>query len=69
MVMLMWDKYEECYKKVIDVEDIKKKIEEINIAIDKLIDISKGGLDEEFIKKGGKLKAQKDILQSLIKEE
>lgn len=49
------------YKKV-----LKDKIEELNREIDKSIDNSKGGLDEEFIEKAGKLLAQKRILQELL---
>lgn len=45
---------------------IKDKIEELNRKIDKSIDNSKGGLDEEFIEKAGELLTQKRILQELL---
>ena len=50
----------------IPIQKIKDKIEELNREIDKSIDNSKGGLDEEFIEKAGKLLAQKRILQELL---
>lgn len=50
-------------------KEIKDKIEELNRKIDKSIDNSKGGLDEEFIKKAGELLAQKRILQELLESE
>ena len=34
--MLMWDKYENTYKNVIDIKIIKSKIEECKIIIEKL---------------------------------
>lgn len=48
---------------------IKDKIEELNRKIDKSIDNSKGGLDEEFIEKAGELLIQKRILQELLEKE
>ena len=50
-------------------QEIKDKIEELNRKIDKSIDNSKGGLDEEFIEKAGELLAQKRILQELLGSE
>lgn len=50
----------------IPIQKIKDKIEELNREIGKSIDNSKGGLDEEFIEKAGKLLAQKRILQELL---
>lgn len=50
-------------------QEIKDKIEELNRKIDKSIDNSKGGLDEEFIEKAGELLAQKRILQELLESE
>ncbi len=54
------------YENYIPIQKIKDKIEELNREIDKSIDNSKGGLDEEFIEKAGKLLAQKRILQELL---
>lgn len=51
---------------VIPTQNVKDKIEELNRKIDKSIDNSKGGLDEEFIEKAGELLAQKRILQELL---
>lgn len=48
---------------------VKDKIEELNRKIDKSIDNSKGGLDEEFIEKAGELLTQKRILQELLEKE
>lgn len=48
------------------IKKVKDKIEELNKKIDKSIDNSKGGLDEEFIEKAGELLAQKRILQELL---
>lgn len=56
---------EEC----IPIQKIKDKIEELNRKIDKSIDNSKGGLDEEFIEKAGELLTQKRILQELLEKE
>lgn len=53
----------------IPVQKIKDKIEELNRKIDKSIDDSKGGLDEEFIEKAGELLTQKRILQELLESE
>lgn len=50
----------------IPVQKVKDKIEELNRKIDKSIDNSKGGLDEEFIEKAGELLIQKRILQELL---
>lgn len=50
-------------------KEIKDKIEELNRKIDKSIDNSKGGLDEEFVEKAGELLAQKRILQELLGSE
>lgn len=50
----------------IPIQKIKDKIEELNREIGKSIDNSKGGLDEEFIEKAGKLLSQKRILQELL---
>ena len=50
-------------------QEIKDKIEELNRQIDKSIDNSKGGLDEEFIEKAGELLTQKRILQELLGSE
>lgn len=50
----------------IPVSLVKDKIEELNRKIDKSIDNSKGGLDEEFIEKAGELLTQKRILQELL---
>lgn len=50
----------------IPIQKIKDKIEELNREIGKSIDNSKGGLDEEFIEKAGKLLVQKRILQELL---
>lgn len=50
----------------IPVQKVKDKIEELNRKIDKSIDNSKGGLDEEFIEKAGELLTQKRILQELL---
>lgn len=52
----------------IPIQEIKDKIEELNRKIDKSIDNSKGGLDEEFIEKAGELLTQKRILQELLGE-
>ena len=49
-------------------QKVENKIEELNRKIDKSIDNSKGGLDEEFIEKAGELLAQKRILQELLEE-
>lgn len=58
------------YKHLLDdyipIQKIKDKIEELNRKIGKSIDNSKGGLDEEFIEKAGKLLVQKRILQELL---
>ena len=54
------------FDKVIPVQKVKDKIEELNRKIDKSIDNSKGGLDEEFIEKSGELLTQKRILQELL---
>ena len=51
---------------VIPTQNIKDRIEELNRKIDKSIDNSKGGLDEEFIEKAGELLTQKRILQELL---
>ena len=51
---------------VIPTQNVKDRIEELNRKIDKSIDNSKGGLDEEFIEKAGELLAQKRILQGLL---
>lgn len=48
------------------IKKVKDKIEELNREIDKSIDNSKSGLDEEFIEKAGELLAQKRILQELL---
>lgn len=53
----------------ISKQKVKDKIEELNRKIDKSIDNSKGGLDEEFIEKAGKLLTQKRILQELLGSE
>lgn len=53
----------------IPVQKIKDKIEELNRKIDKSVDDSKGGLDEEFIEKAGELLTQKRILQELLESE
>ena len=53
----------------IPIQKVKDKIEELNRKIDKSIDNSKGGLDEEFIEKAGELLAQKRILQELLESE
>lgn len=53
----------------ISKQKVKDKIEELNRKIDKSIDNSKGGLDEEFIEKAGKLLTQKRILQELLESE
>ncbi len=50
------------------IKKVKDKIEELNRKIDKSIDNSKGGLDEEFIEKSGELLTQKRILQELLEE-
>lgn len=60
-----WIKEKYC----IPVQKIKDKIEELNRKIDKSIDNSKGGLDEEFIEKAGELLTQKRILQELLEKE
>lgn len=58
------------YKHLLDdyipIQKIKDKIEELNREIGKSINNSKGGLDEEFIEKAGKLLVQKRILQELL---
>lgn len=56
------------YENYIPIQEIKDKIEELNRKIDKSIDNSKGGLDEEFIEKAGELLTQKRILQELLEE-
>lgn len=56
------------YSNSISVQKVKDKIEELNRKIDKSIDNSKGGLDEEFIEKAGKLLTQKRILQELLEK-
>ena len=53
-------------KNSIPIQKVKDKIEELNRKIDKSIDNSKGGLDEEFIEKAGELLTQKRILQELL---
>lgn len=53
----------------IPIQKVKDKIEELNRKIDKSIDNSKGGLDEEFIEKAGELLTQKRILQKLLESE
>lgn len=53
----------------IPIQKVKDKIEELNRKIDKSIDNSKGGLDEEFIEKAGELLTQKRILQELLEKE
>lgn len=60
-----WIKEKYC----IPIQKIKDKIEELNRKIDKSIDNSKGGLDEEFIEKAGELLIQKRILQELLEKE
>lgn len=56
-------------KNFIPIQKVKDKIEELNRKIDKSIDNSKGGLDEEFIEKAGELLIQKRILQELLEKE
>lgn len=56
-------------KLYIPIQKVKDKIEELNKKINKSIDNSKGGLDEEFIEKAGELLAQKRILQELLESE
>ena len=51
------------------INSTRKEIEELNRKIDKSIDNSKGGLDEEFIEKAGELLTQKRILQELLEKE
>jgi len=53
----------------IPIQKVKDKIEELNRKIEKSIDNSKGGLDEEFIEKAGELLTQKRILQELLESE
>lgn len=60
-----WIKEKYC----IPIKKVKDKIEELNRKIDKSIDNSKGGLDEEFIEKAGELLTQKRILQELLEKE
>lgn len=60
-----WIKEKYC----IPIQKVKDKIEELNRKIDKSIDNSKGGLDEEFIEKAGELLIQKRILQELLEKE
>lgn len=60
------DSFEKDY---IPVQKVKDKIEELDRKIDKSIDNSKGGLDEEFIEKAGELLTQKRILQELLEKE
>lgn len=62
------DLFENASNYVIKKQKVKDKIEELNRKIDKSIDNSKGGLDEEFIEKAGELLAQKRILQKLLEE-
>lgn len=57
------------YKNYISIQKVKDRIEELNRKIDESINNSKGGLDEEFIEKGGELLAQKRILQELLESE
>ena len=57
------------YIDYIPIKKVKDKIEELNRKIDKSIDNSKGGLDEEFIEKAGELLTQKRILQELLEKE
>lgn len=52
----------------IEKSKIREKIEELEEEIDKAIDNSKGGLDEDFIKKGTELLAKKQALQELMEE-
>ena len=63
------DLFENCSNYVIPKQIVKDKIEKLNRKIDKSIDNSKGGLDEEFIEKAGELLAQKRILQELLESE
>lgn len=56
------------YENYIPTQKVKDKIEELNRKIDKSIDNSKGGLDEEFIEKAGELLTQKRILQELLEK-
>lgn len=58
------NEYKENY---IPIQEIKDIIEELNRKIDKSIDNSKGGLDEEFIEKAGELLIQKRILLELLR--
>ena len=63
------DLFENSSNYVIPKQIVKDKIEELNRKIDKSIDNSKGGLDEEFIEKAGELLTQKRILQELLEKE
>ena len=63
------EKLDEYKRNTIPIQKIKDKIEELNRKIDKSIDNSKGGLDEEFIEKAGELLTQKRILQKLLESE
>lgn len=60
-------KLNEYKKNYIPIQEIKDIIEELNRKIDKSIDNSKGGLDEEFIEKAGELLTQKRILLKLLR--
>lgn len=53
---------------LISIQKVKDKIEELNRKIDKSIDNSKGGLDEEFIENAAELLIQKRILQELLEK-
>ena len=50
-VMIIWDKYDNCYRNVIDIEDLKKYIQDITIEIkdkevkDMFISTTQGKLD------------------------
>ena len=63
------DELDEYVNNSIPIKKVKDKIEELNRKIDKSIDNSKGGLDEEFIEKAGELLTQKRILQELLEKE
>lgn len=57
------------FDKIIPVQKVKDKIEELNKKIDESIDNSEGGLDEDFVQEASELLAQKKCLQELIERE
>ncbi len=67
---LMWDKYDNCYRNVVDIEDIKKYINEIQKELDKYkIKNTNTYIQIEGNPEIDGLLIQKATLEELIEEE